>query len=58
VRPNIEAGIGFAIGVEFLPLASGNRSRLLELFPRDPALALRLPARLRPHDAPSVPPAV
>jgi len=56
VRPNIETGIGYAIGVEFLRLASGDRSRLLEFFPRgssydsDTLPDLRL--RARPTPAP------
>jgi len=60
VRPNIETGIGYAVGVEFLRLASGDRSRLLELFPRDPALAWTSdsPSESGPADAPSAPPAV
>jgi CheY-like chemotaxis protein len=36
VRPNIETGIGYAVGVEFLSLAATDRGRLLEIFPRDP----------------------
>jgi CheY-like chemotaxis protein len=36
VRPNIETGIGYAVGVEFLRLAAADRGRLLEIFPRDP----------------------
>jgi CheY-like chemotaxis protein len=35
VRANIDTGIGYAVGVEFLRMAQTDRSRLLELFPRD-----------------------
>jgi len=38
VRPNIETGIGYAVGIEFIRLASADRGRLAELFPSDPAL--------------------
>jgi CheY-like chemotaxis protein len=38
VRPNIDTGVGYAVGVEFLDLAPDDRSRLLELFPRDPGV--------------------
>ncbi|HEU4402250.1 MAG TPA: PilZ domain-containing protein [Candidatus Polarisedimenticolia bacterium] len=39
VRPNIDTGIGYAVGVEFMQLAQADRDRLLELFPRDSTLA-------------------
>jgi CheY-like chemotaxis protein len=35
VRPNIDTGIGYAVGVEFHKLSRGDRTRLLELFPGD-----------------------
>jgi CheY-like chemotaxis protein len=35
VRPNIDTGIGYAVGVEFHKLSRGDRTRLMELFPRD-----------------------
>jgi hypothetical protein len=35
VRPNIDTGAGYAVGVEFMRLASLDRQRLLELFPTD-----------------------
>ncbi len=38
VRPNIETGIGYAVGIEFMRLAATDRGRLAELFPADPAL--------------------
>ncbi len=33
VRPNIDTGIGYAVGVEFVRLSSPDRGRLRELFP-------------------------
>ena len=38
VRPNIETGIGYAVGVEFLRLASADRERIMDLFPSEPAV--------------------
>ena len=38
VRANIDTGIGYAVGVEFLEMAAADRGRLLELFPRDPSV--------------------
>ncbi|PYT37057.1 MAG: hypothetical protein DMF52_04680 [Acidobacteria bacterium] len=38
VRANIDTGIGYAVGVEFLELADMDRQRLLELFPHDPSV--------------------
>jgi CheY-like chemotaxis protein len=38
VRPSIDAGVGYAIGVEFMRLAGTDRQRLLELFPQDPCV--------------------
>lgn len=38
VRPNIETGIGYAVGIEFMRIAAADRGRLAELFPADPAL--------------------
>ncbi len=60
VRPNIETGIGYAVGVEFLRLAAADRGRLLELFPRDPALSWTSdsPSDSGPADTPSAPPVV
>ncbi len=58
VRPNIETGIGYAVGVEFLRLAAADRGRLMELFPRDPTLSWTsdAPADGGPHETPSSPP--
>jgi len=59
VRPNIETGVGYAVGVEFLRLASSDRGRLVELFPGDPSLSWGsedLPGSM-PSDPPSSPPA-
>ena len=38
VRANIDTGIGYAVGVEFLELADADKQRLLELFPHDPSV--------------------
>jgi len=38
VRANIDTGIGYAVGVEFLLRADVDRRRLLELFPHDPSV--------------------
>ena len=38
VRPNLDTGVGYAVGVQFLRLASTDRSRLLALFPPDPCV--------------------
>ncbi len=38
VRANIDTGIGYAVGVEFLEMADADRQRLLELFPQDPTV--------------------
>jgi CheY-like chemotaxis protein len=38
VRANIDTGIGYAVGVQFLELAEADRRRLLELFPHDPTV--------------------
>ncbi len=35
VRPNIEMGSGYSVGVEFYRMSRGDRDRLLELFPGD-----------------------
>jgi len=35
VRANIDTGIGYAVGVEFLEMAETDKERLVELFPRD-----------------------
>jgi CheY-like chemotaxis protein len=35
VRANIDTGIGYAVGVEFLEMGDVDRRRLLELFPHD-----------------------
>ena len=50
---------GYAVGVEFLRLASSDRGRLVELFPGDPSLSWGsedLPGSM-PSDPPSSPPA-
>ena len=38
VRANIDTGIGYAVGVEFMEMADMDRRRLLELFPHDPSV--------------------
>ncbi|MFQ5876421.1 MAG: PilZ domain-containing protein [Acidobacteriota bacterium] len=38
VRPNIDTGAGYAVGVEFQHIRSADRARLLELFPADPGV--------------------
>jgi CheY-like chemotaxis protein len=38
VRPNIDTGVGYSVGVEFLRLAPADRERLVALFPRDPTV--------------------
>ena len=38
VRANIDTGIGYAVGIEFVKLAEADRDRLVELFPRDPSV--------------------
>ena len=38
VRPNIDTGIGYAVGVEFVRLGTGDKRRLVELFPADPCV--------------------
>lgn len=38
VRANIDTGIGYAVGVEFLEMADTDRNRLIELFPGDPSV--------------------
>ena len=38
VRPNLDTGIGYAVGVEFLRMSSDDRSRLRSLFPPDPCV--------------------
>lgn len=57
VRPNIETGIGYAVGIEFMHLAAADRERLLELFPRDGTLtwAPDLPPDSPPTDPPQAP---
>ena len=35
VRANIDTGIGYAVGVEFVDMADTDKDRLLELFPKD-----------------------
>ena len=35
VRANIDTGIGYAVGIEFLRMAAADRGRLVELFPLD-----------------------
>ena len=35
VRPNIDTGLGYAVGVEFQRLREVDRDRLIELFPAD-----------------------
>ena len=38
VRPNIDTGAGYAVGVEFVRLATTDRQRLVDLFPADPCV--------------------
>jgi CheY-like chemotaxis protein len=38
VRPNIDTGVGYAVGVEFTRLAVDDKTRLTELFPSDPCV--------------------
>lgn len=38
VRPNIDTGAGYAVGVEFMRLANVDRQRLVDLFPADPCV--------------------
>jgi CheY-like chemotaxis protein len=54
VRPNIDTGVGYAVGVEFLDLGASDRSRLAELFPRDAGVTWSGddPIRTPPPDAP------
>jgi CheY-like chemotaxis protein len=35
VRPNIDTGVGYTVGIEFVRLATDDRRRLVELFPSD-----------------------
>ena len=39
VRPNIDTGAGYAVGVEFTRLATLDRQRLVDLVPDDPCVA-------------------
>jgi CheY-like chemotaxis protein len=50
VRANIDTGIGYAVGIEFLKLAQPDRDRLMELFP-DPSVTWGSDL---PPDAPNV----
>jgi CheY-like chemotaxis protein len=38
VRPNLETGVGYTVGVEFLRLSTSDRGRLAELFPPEPCV--------------------
>lgn len=38
VRPNIDTGVGYAVGVEFVRLATVDKQRLVDLFPADPCV--------------------
>jgi CheY-like chemotaxis protein len=38
VRPNIDTGVGYTVGIEFGRLAIDDRRRLMELFPADPCV--------------------
>ena len=38
VRPNIDTGVGYAVGVEFVRLATVDKQRLVDLFPEDPCV--------------------
>jgi len=35
VRPNIDTGVGYSVGIEFVRMATDDRRRLVELFPAD-----------------------
>lgn len=54
-RPNIDTGIGYAIGVEFMEIAAPERGRLMELLPRDTGVAWvgDEPLQTPPADRPS-----
>jgi len=60
VRANIDTGIGYAVGIEFMKLAEPDRGRLLELFPDDPSVVWggdpeSAPPRDRPPKGPGIP---
>jgi hypothetical protein len=60
VRANIDTGIGYAVGIEFLKLAKADRGRLVELFPHDSSVVWGddpggAPARDRPPQGPDSP---
>src|SRR5262245_35275801 len=38
VRPNIDTGIGYSVGIEFVRLASPDKQRLVDLFPQEPCV--------------------
>jgi CheY-like chemotaxis protein len=48
VRANIDTGIGYAVGIEFVRLAPADRERLVELFPRDGSVVWGSDAPLPP----------
>jgi CheY-like chemotaxis protein len=50
VRPNIDTGVGYAVGIEFVRLRPRDRERLLEIFPRDASIIWG------PGDPPAEPP--
>jgi CheY-like chemotaxis protein len=49
VRPNMDTGVGYAVGVEFVRLASPDKQRLVDLFPQEPCVTWGSDA---PGDAP------
>jgi CheY-like chemotaxis protein len=49
VRPNMETGVGYSVGVEFVRLASPDKQRLVDLFPQEPCVTWGSDA---PGDAP------
>jgi CheY-like chemotaxis protein len=49
VRPNIDTGVGYTVGIEFVRLATDDRRRLVELFPADGCVTWGSDA---PEDAP------
>ena len=55
VRPNIETGNGYSIGVEFYRMSRGDRDRLLELFPSDSCVVWGpdRPTDIPPDDPPT-----
>ncbi len=55
VRPNLETGNGYSVGVEFYRMSRGDRDRLLELFPSDSCVVWGpdRPTDIPPDNAPT-----